>query len=587
MANQMVELLMILLISALLHGTLAVQDNPLVVEHGLTGQPGFFDLNSLPEPEIEHELVNTNQVIQQTELETTRHQSSAPVVAEHGIISRPHIPYDFQDQGIPSKSTVEIDDKLYTSRKRKLRINYEFKIQMATEAIWHKISKLFPCIPANERDDFLRISMKDLLYPYFDLGSPGRVEAEKIQSERVVDEDNGTDIRFRLRSFQDVIPVPLLAAASISYAEKMLGDMSKWLRFDTAHNYVSWSGIWNRRTILPFVYFIMLCNPSYYMWERIEKITIRVWKAYYVEYIHGKPDYDIEVFSRFLLWHTEVMSHVARSSDLTEPPAESLVENLDASHSRASPITRIIRVLLRTTEYETYTSEASRNPRNQHLNRYLEKGWKEDEKKNYPTGKHESNSKSSLWGHWNAKSDQIERNTPNFHWPQIPNDLIETSKNLPVLLVREESILYQHVQGSSLSDFVTYHSKDFLDMMKHIHNPKRPELRSKFTEQDMYHALTYHLNFPDQYLPKESIPKETQTRYSLDLVSEFLDQDPESPKFRSFWSYFHLYKWNRSVNTTRKRKSMALRKSEYQTRVARIKSQDKSMPNKRIDLRKE
>ncbi|EGG06306.1 uncharacterized protein MELLADRAFT_106881 [Melampsora larici-populina 98AG31] len=562
------------------HYALAFEDDEGIVRIGLTGRPGDFDLNSLPPPELDHELINSDQLIKHNELATSTRQSNAPEdLPQQFITPRPHTPQDFQNQNIPSTSTSGVANKLPTPPKTKPRLN-DAELQRASKETRTKILNLLRSAPAIEREKILRNAVQSSLDPRFNSGLKRGGQDYQVDSGKKLhqDVDYRNDPRFRIRNLQDDKPIPLPSAASIFYADRMLGKISTWLRFDTVHKYHSWKSIWTRQTILPFVYHIMICNPSYYMWERIEKITIRLLKTYHLHYIHGKPDYDREALTRFLLWHTKIMSHVASLSDLIELPARSLGQNLELPRARVSPVPRIIISLLGTSEYELYTSVSYRRFRNDHLIRYIDKAWKEDVEKHYPGGMDKSDSQSSVWVKWNSKSEQIYQNTHTFKWPVISNEQFFKYKNLPVLLVREETALRNYLEGSNLNDFVTYHSKDFLEMLKHIQNPKKPALRTKIDELDMYYGLNYFLNSYQDHSEEEKIS--ATKHYSLDLLAEFLNQDPESEEFQRFWTWYEGYKQHRLINNGQKKKSIALKKQMEQMEQSSKKrvSREKATP---------
>ncbi|KAH9814987.1 hypothetical protein DFH28DRAFT_1027534 [Melampsora americana] len=567
----------------LLTCTSALQDDH-AVQLGLTGQPGCFDLNSLPKTDIVDGLDTSNQVEKQAELGRTTQKSSVPESLEHVIISRTHTPDDFQAQDISSTSNFGIHDELEDLPRRSAWSNQIVELYKVTKS-QNKISKVFQSAPAIEQERILEDSTEHLTR-----FASGSNKIKKANSKTVLnqDHDHHKDIRFRIRSFQDHVPIPLVASASIFYTERTLGRFCNFLETDTLHKYPSWTSVWTRQTISPFVYFVMTCNPSYYMWERIEDITMRVWKVYHAKYIHQKPTYNKENLAQFLVWHTEVMSHVARSSDLIEQSARPRDQTLNLPRPKFSSVPRMVSALLGTAEYKRYTSSISRKVRNYHLNRYVGKDWNKDAKKYYPGRRYGYDSQSSLWVKWNLKSEEIYQNAHNIHWPLETNELIEKDKNVPVLLVREDSRLFNDVEGSNIRDFVTKHSEDFLQMSKYIQRPKRSKLRSIINEEEVVYGLNYFLNLYQEHYKDQKVPEEKE--YSLDLLSEFLEQDPESKEFGQFWSRLEIYKRSRLLDNRQKKKLLVLKQGKIQNskRVSREEEiQEKDQPRKKRVLREE
>ncbi|KAH9821534.1 hypothetical protein DFH28DRAFT_923047 [Melampsora americana] len=284
---------------------------------------------------------------------------------------------------------------------------------------------------------------------------------------------------------------------------------------------------------------------------------MRVWKVYHTKYIHQRPTYNKENLARFLVWHTEVMSHVARSSDLIEQPARLPDQTLTLPRPKFSSVPRMVGALLGTAEYTRYTSLISRKARVESFEQY------------YPGRRYEYDSQSSLWVKWNSKSEEIYHNAQNIHWPLETNELIEKDKNIPVLLVREESRLFDYVEGSNIRDFVSNHSEDFLQMSKYIQSPNGSKLRSKIDDKELVYGLNYFLNIYQEHYKEPKVPAEKE--YSLDLLSDFLEQDPESEEFEQFWSRLQIYKESRLLNNRHKQKSLALQKEKIQNskRVSR------------------
>ncbi|KAH9821536.1 hypothetical protein DFH28DRAFT_882830 [Melampsora americana] len=566
---------LIFLTFVLLTCTSALQDDH-AVQLGLTGQPGCFDLNSLPQTEIVDELDSSNQVAKQAELGKTSQQSSVPETLGHVIISRTHIPDDFQAQDMPSTSNCGIHDKSEHLPKGLAGINQIVELHKINKS-QNKISKIFQSAPAIEQERILEGPTENLTR-----SASGSNKIKKANSKTVLNQeyDYHQDIRLRIRSFQDHVPIPLVASASIFYTKRMLGRFFTFLETDTAHNYSSWTSVWTTQAILPFVYFVMTCNPSYYMWEWIEDITMRVWKVYQAKYIHQKPTYNTENLAQFLVWHTEVMSHVARSSDLIEQPARLPDQTLKLPRPKFASVPRMVGALLGTAEFKRYTSTISHVPRNYHLNKYIEKGLKEDFTKYYPGTRYKYDSQSSLWVKWNSKSEEIYQNAQNIHWPLVTSELIEKDKNIPVLLVREQSQLFDYVEGSNIRDFVSNHSEDFLQLSKYIQSPKRSKLRSKINEEEVIYGLTL------QEIPKFSRRKKN----SLNLLSAFLEQDPESNEFGQFWSRLQIYKRSRLLDNRQKKKSLLLKQGKIHNnkRVSREEEiQEKDQPRKKQVLREE
>ncbi|EGF97314.1 uncharacterized protein MELLADRAFT_70070 [Melampsora larici-populina 98AG31] len=569
--NFRIVLSLILIKCELLRHTLAFQDDQVLVQDSLKAHSGYFDLNKLPQQEMEHESVNSNQVFKHIGLETSGHQSSASRdvnLPQDVIISRPHLSHDVQTQDTPRTSNFRIRDKSVISSSQPR----ESDLQSAIKEIRIKLINLLRFTPENDMETILHSSVKDLLDPQYLLGFQMSVKDNLVGLERVSDDKVEYDMKVKIRNFQTLTPIAIPAAVSLFYANRLLQKMGEYLMYDEAYRSGAWIKLWNTSTILPFVYFIISCNPSYYMWERIENIAVSAFKAYDELYVLKNSAYDKEDLTRFLLWNTELMHYAARSSDLIESPTETYQPRY-LSRTKASPISRILAALLRKPEYEQYTSSKLRVSRREHLTRYIQRCWKSDLEKGYPRKRDGSDSKNSLWDDWMSKSEEIGKTSQKIYWSSMRNDLIGRGNNSPILLVRTAAELSPISKESESNRLFSHHSEEFKEMLDNIQNPIRPKLRLMKRDQDIFHGLSYFLK---KHSKRNFRTEANTSENSLDLLSEFLEQDPQSARFVTFWSEFNIYKNDLVYRRNARSKGEASRNADNPNKKRRV-SREKNL----------
>ncbi|KAH9816252.1 hypothetical protein DFH28DRAFT_220345 [Melampsora americana] len=116
-----------------------------------------------------------------------------------------------------------------------------------------------------------------------------------------------------IKTFHQHTPDKMCSAAAIYYTRDLIMSLSDRYSYQgPVSQYPSWElgkQIWTSERLLPFVYFVVACNPSRKIWRYIKLFTTLVLRTYHKLSVNNKTISDEEKLTRFILWHTEVIYH--------------------------------------------------------------------------------------------------------------------------------------------------------------------------------------------------------------------------------------------------------------------------------------
>ncbi|EGG05923.1 uncharacterized protein MELLADRAFT_107173 [Melampsora larici-populina 98AG31] len=265
-----------------------------------------------------------------------------------------------------------------------------------------------------------------------------------------------------IRNFHSHTPDKMCSAAATHYTRDLIDTLSKrYPRTTDVHMYPSWEVgklIWTSERLLPFVYFVVSCNPSLKIWNKIKILTALFLRDYDKWSIEKKELLDEEKHARFLLWHTEIIYHTA----LLEPMIKSSRASLTIP--RLSTITRTFSLINDDGAFKRFISPSNSQSV---LQRHVSMTFEDDYKAGYPITKGHQNVDVSISTKWNKKSEEIMNLGKDIVWPKTPDVQWDTSE--PVLFVngniQHDTILKENPQ---LSEFVKSWEKDLKNMIQTI-----------------------------------------------------------------------------------------------------------------------
>ncbi|KAH9824002.1 hypothetical protein DFH28DRAFT_1047916 [Melampsora americana] len=336
-----------------------------------------------------------------------------------------------------------------------------------------------------------------------------------------------------IRNFDLHTPDKMLSAAAIHYTQDLIKTLSTRSPTATdAHMYPSWEVgklIWTSERLLPFVYFILSCNPSIKVWEKIKRLTDLILRNYDRWSINNTNILNQEKHARFLLWHTEVMYHIT----LLEPVIRS--SSASITIPKFSTLARTFWVINDDKAFRSFTTYSSSRPV---LERHVAETFEEDYKAGYPMSEFNRNVDISTLTEWNKKSDEIRNMGDGIVWPRISN--VERDQSEPVLLmngyIQHDNIIKS---DPKLSKFVNYWEKDLKNMIQSIKVSQPTNLALSNLSlikicKGINAFVTGRIRYMKQRLNVDNRPIE----YQVTIFTRFLHQDSNDENFKRFWDYF-------------------------------------------------
>ncbi|KAH9824009.1 hypothetical protein DFH28DRAFT_879720 [Melampsora americana] len=267
--------------------------------------------------------------------------------------------------------------------------------------------------------------------------------------------------RIDIRNFHLHHPNKMLSAAAIYYTEDLIDTLAvRYPSHAETYQCPSWElgkSIWTSERLLPFVYFVISCNPNRGVWKNIKYLTILILRAYHKYSIEKEIISDEERLMKFILWHTEVIYHITLLKPMVNSSRVMMKTRGFSTLSRIFLLMNddlAFKTLLRTNSLPMFT-------------RHVSETFEDDYQLGYPIIKDDENPQVSILQNWLKKSNEIRNLGMNVPWPGISKVLWEQSK--PVLWVNGEIEHDRNLKDDQvLCEFINQWENDLKKMLLFI-----------------------------------------------------------------------------------------------------------------------
>ncbi|EGG07655.1 uncharacterized protein MELLADRAFT_62458 [Melampsora larici-populina 98AG31] len=332
-----------------------------------------------------------------------------------------------------------------------------------------------------------------------------------------------------IQTFYSHNPDKMCSAAAYHFTKDLLTTMKiKYQPQTKQTNYPTWEAakqMWTPNLVLPFVYFVVSCNPTLRIWENIKHMTAYILKCYNQ-------------------WYATY--HIAQlGSKIKSPQGETT--NLMSRQLTVSGLSTLARNLLVIHEDDALkTFMCHSKARLCMLKRHVSETFEGDYSKGYPYTSTNQKQAGSVWDDWEKKSLDIRKKAEDVQWPTFLD--YPRSDSEQILLVNgepESNILVK--ENNRVAAFIHQWEMDFMKTIKFIrtsHSQKSgfPPLSIK----DFCRGIHTFLN--------ENNPT---PKYQVTLFSEFLHQDSQDKFYADFWNHFEVLEDKKLTQALRQRKSIA------------------------------
>lgn len=338
-----------------------------------------------------------------------------------------------------------------------------------------------------------------------------------------------------IRNFHLHTPDKMCSAAAIHYTQDLIKTLSKkYLRSSESYIYPTWEVgkmIWTSERLLPFVYFVVSCNPSNKIWNKIRTLTVSFLRNYDKWSIDKAELLNQEKHARFLLWHTEVIYYTL----LLEPMVES--SSVSLTIPGLSTLARTFLLIQDDVAFQRFVTTANSRAM---IERHISETFENDYIAGYPTAQHHHNVEVSTLRNWNQKSNEIMNMAKGIVWPRRPTFGWDRSE--PVLLMNGNTEHDTLLKGDTmLSQFITYWEKDLEKTIQFVSTsqlqPKNLAL-PQFPLVRICKGLNRFVNGKVKNQKQNVNVDNKPIEYSVTFFTRFLHQDLDDKNFKIFWNYF-------------------------------------------------
>ncbi|KAH9824147.1 hypothetical protein DFH28DRAFT_1077924 [Melampsora americana] len=332
-------------------------------------------------------------------------------------------------------------------------------------------------------------------------------------------------------------------------------DLIKTISIKYQNDKASWEvarQIWTTETLLPFVYFILTCNPNLRLWKRIKVLTAAILKNYHSWSIEENTISNQEKLANFILWQTEVTYHILKMSPNVRSSQESEMKSTsEIMVQKLSTLARIFYVIHTDDALEAFM--ASPTSCRRILKRHVSETFEGDYKLGYPTSGSNQDQHGSVWERWKTKSAEITRIAQDVQWPSFQNPVQSGSE--PVLFmngeIENEIVINKDPQ---VSQFIQKWESEFMHTMRLVKPWQSKNLIfTSITLKDISHGIH---RFSKDWFPKRRKIYDLagKCKYEVTLLSIFLQQDSQDKMFSDFWKYFAVVESQRTTDSKKRKK---------------------------------
>ncbi|EGG05090.1 uncharacterized protein MELLADRAFT_107739 [Melampsora larici-populina 98AG31] len=346
---------------------------------------------------------------------------------------------------------------------------------------------------------------------------------ESKSSIRMDSEPKASEIDIKNFHLHD--PNKICSAAAIHYTKDLMISLSEKYtpRVKIPNECLSWNSgkeIWTSEILLPFVYFMVICNPSQKLWKYIKHLTVLSLRAYHQSSLEDKTQSDQEKLGRFVLWHTEVMYHIT----LLQPS----IKSLDGVRLTIRGFCTLARLVWVMNDHENFEKCFSQKSCKSILERHISGTFEEDYKSGYPRNELNQNLYSSTLENWKKKSNEILKIGRYVDWSKF---LINHPKDEshPLLLIDQD--LQNLKTDPKLLVFMKYWEKDLEKMFEFI-SPL--SLTGLALPHFSLHQICKGMN---QFIKtkRQTSGLHKPSEFQVTLFSQFLHQKLNDKYFKRFW----------------------------------------------------
>ncbi|KAG0149419.1 hypothetical protein CROQUDRAFT_131340 [Cronartium quercuum f. sp. fusiforme G11] len=219
------------------------------------------------------------------------------------------------------------------------------------------------------------------------------------------------DLDFYSNTFQTHKPTSLCASLAAYLASRLVKRIFQNLRPILSKKEISEFGeVWNSETVLPFVYFQILANPSPKMWTRVETIMGVICRIYHKEYLFHNGTIDFETLAKFLVWHAGIFQQMIKPViPLDLGTKDDLNPDLFPPNKTVHSLARIFSTLHSKGALDTFFIKARWDSRDVFAKKHLSSIWENDVKKGYLNKPRSEGVEEGVWKNWVEKSEEIEK----------------------------------------------------------------------------------------------------------------------------------------------------------------------------------
>ncbi|KAG0141082.1 hypothetical protein CROQUDRAFT_136337 [Cronartium quercuum f. sp. fusiforme G11] len=286
------------------------------------------------------------------------------------------------------------------------------------------------------------------------------------------------------------------------------------------------ANIWTVKTVIPFVYFLVLQNPSLGLWRRIEKIAAHLFRTYHEIYLQPDQNLNQIQLTKFLMWYTEIFHQI--SNPKFDFPMQN--ENQDMGTSARlpqgiNPIARCFILLHVQKFHSSMFSFGKTRPLVAFSNSFFEL-WKNDDEKGFPGKNYKVNGEWIIGNHWEQASSKILESAENVTLPSdFPNTYDLGNQIVGGFPRIEKQNIYSHMY-SKFFDQNHAELTSFLAMSEHL-TKEAPALPCKQTEH-VAGVLSHYIEKHFQEVKNQSDSQGTCFKYLPSLLRDFFEanEDP-------------------------------------------------------------
>ncbi|KAH9816249.1 hypothetical protein DFH28DRAFT_1056728 [Melampsora americana] len=330
-----------------------------------------------------------------------------------------------------------------------------------------------------------------------------------------------------IKTFHQHTPDKMCSAAAIYYTRDLMMDLSHRYSYRSqSSQYPSWElgkHIWTPERLLPFVYFVVSCNPSRKIWRYIRLFTTWVLKTYHKVSVENKTISDEDKLTRFLLWHTEVIYHTT----LLAP----MIKASSRTEKKGARLSTLPRVFLLINDHDLFDKACSDGNYQSMLHRHISETFEMDYQLGYPITRPNQIIHGSTLEKWNTKSNEIRNIGKNVNWSRFED--VGWDESHPLLLMEQDIETLK--KDSKLSVSMKYWEEDLKNMLLFI--KPTPSTKLALPEFSLVQICKGIHKFMKKNMENEEKRSDTSRlpEYQVTLYSHFLHQKSDDNSFKKFW----------------------------------------------------